>query len=282
MRSVLITGGAGFFGRAFVKHLLKHDRADRICVFSRNEWNQAQLRTELQDDYRLRWMVGDVRDSERLEQAMQGVTVVIHAAALKRIEVGEYNPMECVATNVIGTENVIRAAIKTGVRRAVLLSTDKACNPSTTYGQTKALAERLFQTAKSYAGDGGPAFMVCRYGNVAGSTGSIIPIWRRLIADGVTELPITNPDCTRFWMTVQEAVNLVIDVAADGRDGELYTRNLPAYRLGDLAVAMGATGHRLIAMGRGEKLHEEMLPGFFSSGARMMTVPELREALQHV
>ena len=280
--NILITGGAGFFGRAFVKRLLQDSQAERIAIFSRNEWNQAQMRAELKDDPRMRFLIGDVRDSERLRIAMNGVDVVVHAAALKRIEVAEYNPMETVATNVLGTENVVRAAIDARVHKAVLLSTDKAVNPSTLYGLTKGVAERLFLQAEPYATPFGTKFAVCRYGNVSGSTGSVIPVWRRLIADGHTELPITDPECTRFWMTAREAVDLVMGTIETMDGGELVIPDLPAYRLGDLASVMGATGLRRIQMSGGEKTHEEMRPGETSADARRMSWTELKEAVANV
>lgn len=284
MHSVLITGGAGFFGRAFVKHLLCDTNlpTSRICVYSRNEWNQAQLRAELNNPDRLRWMIGDIRDTERLRRAMEGVDVVVHAAALKRIEVASYNPMEAVATNVLGTENVVNAAIDAGVARAVLLSTDKACNPTTTYGLTKAVAERIFEKAVHYAGPERSKFAICRYGNVSGSTGSVIPVWRRLLADDVTELPVTDPDATRFWMTAAQAVDLVLKAIYTMKGGEMYIPDLPAYRVGDLAQAMGATGMRSIAMGENEKKHEELRIGQSSEHARRMSVEELKEALNGI
>lgn len=289
MRSILVTGGAGFFGKAFARHVLEHLPVERLCIYSRNEWNQAQMRAELGDDPRLRWFIGDVRDLDRLRRAMEGCSTVIHAAALKRIEVVEHNVLEAVATNVTGTENVVKAAIDTRVNSTVLLSTDKACHPTTTYGMTKAMAERIFLTAAmSYAkvpcaSGEFTRLNVCRYGNVAGSTGSVIPVWRRLLADGVTELPLTDPDCTRFWMSARQAVDLVMEAARSRESGRLITPlDLPAYRLGDLAEAMGATGFRRIPMGQGEKLHEEMVPGMTSDKARRMSVEELKEVLTHV
>lgn len=288
MRSILITGGAGYFGRAFVKRLLDWPnglfatRTQRVCIYSRNEWNQAQMRSQLGDDPRLRWLIGDIRDQDRMRRAMHDVDVVIHAAALKRIETVEYNIMEAVATNVMGTENVVNAAIDAGVARAVLLSTDKACNPTTTYGMTKAVAERIFQNALHYAGPRRTRFTVCRYGNVAGSTGSVIPVWRNLMASGDTIVPMTLPTATRFWMTVGQAIDLVAAAIVAGEPGQMMIPTLPAYALGDLAEAMGASGARRIAMGEGEKEHEEMQPGHPSNEARRMTVEELMEALRHV
>lgn len=282
MRSVLITGGAGFFGRAFVKRILSWPTPERICIYSRNEWSQAQLRAEIKDSERMRWMIGDIRDSERMRRAMHGVDTVVHAAALKRIETVEYNVMEAVATNILGTENVVNSAIDAGVGTTILLSTDKACNPSTTYGMTKAVAERIFVNASHYVGARRLRFTVCRYGNVAGSTGSVIPIWRRLMGEGDKLVPMTDPAATRFWMTAKQAVDLVLHAIDWGKHGEIITPSLPAYDLGTLALAMGADGYRPLPMGEGEKLHEEMVRGQPSNEARRMTQAELEEELKNV
>jgi UDP-N-acetylglucosamine 4,6-dehydratase len=280
MRSVLVTGGAGFWGKAFAKRLLDTDGAQRICIYSRNEWNQAQMRAALNNDERLRWFIGDVRDSERLKRAMDGVDVVVHAAALKRIEAVEENVMEAVSTNIIGTENVVKAAIDVGASRAILLSTDKAAAASTTYGLTKAVAEAIFRNAGAYVRDDQTRFAVCRYGNVWRSTGSIVQVWGRLLADGATEVPVTNPDCTRFFMTADQAVDLVLKAIEETKGGDVFVPDLPAYDLRSLAEAMGATGFRPMGMGRGEKIHERMTDeGPDSSQVRRMTVQELREAL---
>lgn len=278
--SVLITGGTGFFGRAFVKHLLANGR-DRICVYSRDEWKQAQMRLALNDDPRIRWFVGDVRDRERLTRAMHGVHVVVHAAALKRIEVGHYNPDEMVKTNVLGAMNVIDAAMSANVMKVVALSTDKAFEPVSAYGVSKAMGEQLFLASNNMRGHGGPIFAVTRYGNVAGSTGSIIPLWRQMIANGATTVPVTDPECTRFWMTAQEAVELVWRTMNTMQGGELNIPTLPAYRVGDLAAAMGVK-MQVTGLGEWEKCHESMKPGMSSDKARRMSVNEIREALKHV
>lgn len=275
---ILVTGGTGYFGRGFVKHLL--DSAERICIYSRGEYAQHQMREALGNNPKLRWFIGDVRDRDRLQRAMHSCDVVVHAAALKRIEVVEYNVLEAVATNVLGTENVVKAAIDAGVKKAVLLSTDKACDPCNAYGMSKALAERIFLSAKHYAGTDGPIFAVTRYGNVAGSTGSVIPMWR----DHLTRhswVPVTDPDMTRFWMTKQEAVDLVFNTIQSMKGGELAIPELPAYRVGDLASAMDAE-MRITGTRGGEKWHEAMEPGKTSDLARRMSVEEIREALKHV
>lgn len=280
MISYLITGGSGFLGNGLVSSLIQRD-AQRICIYSRDEVKHAKMRAAFNDDPRLRFFLGDVRDLERLKLAMRGCRYVIHAAALKRVEAIEYNVIEGVATNVLGTQNVLRAALDTpGVERCVLVSTDKACEPTTVYGRTKALAEDIFRTAHSYAPHG-PTFGVVRYGNVAGSTGSVIPIWRQAMAEG-RECEVRDPDATRFYMTREQAVDFVLDAMYSNQPGELYVPKLPAYRLGDLAVAMGVKACRFTALGNGEKQHESMLPGEPSNLARRMTIQELKEALKTV
>lgn len=277
--NLLVTGGTGFFGTAFVKSALARG-AERVCVYSRGEYRQAQMRDELNDE-RLRWFIGDVRDRQRLRRAMEGVDLVVHAAALKRVEVGEYNPSEMVMTNVMGAMNVIEAAQDAGVEKVVGLSTDKAFAPVNAYGTSKLMAEKLFLAANNTRGKTGPSFAVTRYGNVAGSTGSVIPRWRALLAQGYTTVPVTDPECTRFWMTLQEAVDLVMHTAETMAGGELAIPELPAYRLGDLAEAMGAAPV-ILGLGAHEKRHESMSEILSSDKARRMSVPELREALEVV
>jgi UDP-N-acetylglucosamine 4,6-dehydratase len=277
MHSVLITGGTGFFGRAFARRLLYGNLAERVCIFSRDEYRQSLLRRDFGDDSRLRWFVGDVRDRDRLARAMADVDVVVHAAALKRIEVGYYNPDEMIKTNVLGSMNVIDAATAAHVEKAVLLSSDKAFEPVSPYGQSKALAEALFLAANRT--HRGPRFAVTRYGNVAGSTGSVIPTWRRILEQSPA-VPVTDPDCTRFWMTIDEAVDLVLDTIERMPD-EPAIPELPAFRLGDLAEAMGAFMD-VRGIGAWEKRHESMCSGNSSDRARRMTVAELGEALSRV
>ena len=202
MNSVLITGGSGFFGRTFTQYLLDNNLADRICIYSRDEYKQSVMRHDFVDD-RIRYFIGDVRDLARLTRAMRGVDTVVHAAALKRIEVGHYAPEEMVQTNVHGAMNVIDAAFAAGVEKVVALSTDKAYQPVSPYGQTKALAESLFLAAN--ASHHGPQYSVVRYGNVWKSTGSVVPVWIDLLARGTPRVPVTDPDATRFFMTALEA-----------------------------------------------------------------------------
>jgi FlaA1/EpsC-like NDP-sugar epimerase len=277
--SVLITGGTGFFGHGCVRALLDGKLSDRVCIYSRDEYKQSLMRAEFKDEPRLRFFVGDVRDKDRLTQAMQGVDVVIHAAALKRVEVGELNPAEMVKTNVLGSMNVIDAAHLAKVAKVVMLSTDKACEPTNTYGASKLTAEKLFLAAN--ATHLGTRYSVCRYGNVAGSTGSVIPTWRALAMKGIA-LSMTDPECTRFYMTLTEAVRLVLGTVTSMKGGELAIPQLPAYRLADLSAAIGTTAIKITGLGDGEKMHESMVPGATSAQARRMTVEELREALSHV
>ncbi len=272
MISVLITGGSGFLGNALLEHLLTRPGVQRICIYSRGEFKQAQMRQQFTDK-RIRWMIGDVRDKDRLRWATRGCTHVIHAAALKRIEVGRDNPTEMVETNVIGTMNVIDAAAISGVHAMTLVSSDKAWQPISPYGQSKALAEALVLAAHTERA--GPTYSVVRYGNVWGSTGSVVPMWMGMHAEPV---PITDPECTRFYMSVQHAVQFVLS-ALEGHNGGLHIpSDLPAYRLGDLAEAMGVQTHT-IGLGPHEKLHEGMRDDLLSNEARRMTVAELRGVL---
>lgn len=256
------------------------DGCQRICIFSRGEFAQARMRREFQDDPRLRWFIGDVRDRDRLERAMERVGAVIHAAALKRIEVGAYCPEEMIETNVRGSQNVIWAARRAGVERALLVSSDKAFEPISPYGLSKAMAEYLFSTANDLS-PYGTRFSVVRYGNVWQSTGSIVPTWRELLSAGAAAVPVTDPECSRFFMRLDEAVDLVLGTMKTMRGGELEVPDLPAYRVGDLAEAMGAEMD-VIGLPDHEKRHEAMRPGLSSDLARRMSVEELRGALEQV
>jgi UDP-N-acetylglucosamine 4,6-dehydratase len=216
------------------------------------------MRKDFGESEKLRFFIGDVRDRDRLRRAMEGVELVIHAAALKRVEVGQYNPGEMVKTNVTGAMNVIESAQDAGVKTVVAISSDKACEPLNAYGKSKAMAEDLFTTANNTTRSGkGPRFCVVRYGNVAASAGSVIPIWREFLKMGQTRVPVTDPECTRFWMTIEEATDLVL-WAASSKVTTIAVPALPAYRLGDLAEAMGATPE-VMGLGGGEKRHETMI-----------------------
>ena len=281
MRSLLLTGATGSFGKAFTRRLLQDDLCERICLYSRGEHAQAQMREELNDDARLRWFIGDVRDRDRLKRSMQGVDVVVHAAALKRIETGHLNPVELCRTNIDGSINVVEASQDAGVKKVVGLSSDKACSAIGAYGASKALMESLFLAANNTVPAAGPRYAVTRYGNVWASNGSVVPTWRRLIEAGAKAVPVTNPDATRFWMSLDQAVELVLDTIETMCGGELVVPHLPAYRLGDLAEAMGV---KMIIKGLPghEKLHESMVAGEPSDQARRMSVSELREKLAEI
>lgn len=257
--SILITGGTGSLGRSLVEYLLTHTKARRIAILSRDELKQQHLRMEFQDDSRLRWFLGDVRDLDRLKRAFHGVDYVIHAAALKQVDTGEYNPMEFIKTNVLGSQNVIDASIDAGVKRVVALSTDKASSPINLYGATKLTADKLFVAANNYSFTYGTTFSVVRYGNVMGSRGSVIPYFREIAAQG-KPLPITDLRMTRFWISIESAVKFVIDSLEMMSGGELYVPKIPSMKIIDLANAV-APGAKLeeIGMRPGEKLHEEMI-----------------------
>lgn len=279
---MLVTGGTGAFGRAFVRRMLDEGHR-RICVYSRDEYKQAQMREEFGTDC-VRYFIGDVRDKERLRRAMRGCSTVIHAAALKRIEVGAYNPCEMVKTNILGTMNVIEASQDVrSVRRVVYLSTDKAWQPKSPYGQSKALAESLVLAANDQVGPNGPRYICTRYGNVAGSTGSVIPTWRRAIEEG-REIVMSDPEVTRFWMTMDEAVDLVKQAIVE-KEKDLLIPELPAYRLGDLLHAMIGEIEppplvKVTNLGGYEKLHEGMAEDNTSDRARRMNIDEIRNGLR--
>jgi UDP-N-acetylglucosamine 4,6-dehydratase len=257
--SVLITGGTGSLGKSLVEYLLIETKVRRVAIFSRDELKQQHLRLQLQDDPRLRWFLGDVRDLNRLKRAFHGVDYVIHAAALKQVDTGEYNPMEFVKTNVLGSQNVIDASIDAGVKRVVALSTDKASSPINLYGATKLTADKLFVAANNYSQAYGTAFAVVRYGNVMGSRGSVIPFFQEIAAQG-KPLPITDFRMTRFWISIESAVKFVIDSLEMMTGGELFVPRIPSMKILDLAQAV-APNAKLVEIGMrpGEKLHEEMI-----------------------
>jgi UDP-N-acetylglucosamine 4,6-dehydratase/5-epimerase len=257
--SILVTGGTGSFGKAFLRYVLDNEDPKRVVVFSRDELKQHECRRLFGDDPRLRWFIGDIRDRNRLERAMHGVDYVVHAAALKQVDTAEYNPFEYVQTNVYGSQNVIEAAIDQGVQKVVALSTDKASSPINLYGATKLCSDRMFVSANHYAAHHPTRFSVVRYGNVMGSRGSVIPVFRDLAARGQS-LPITDKRMTRFWITLPQAVQFVVDSFDQMAGGELYVPRIPSMRVTDLAeaVAPGASTHE-IGIRPGEKLHEEMI-----------------------
>jgi UDP-N-acetylglucosamine 4,6-dehydratase len=257
--SILITGGTGSFGKAFLNRILiEHDPA-RVAVFSRDELKQYEMKMTLGDDPRVRFFIGDIRDRERLEMALHGVDYVVHAAALKQVDTAEYNPMEYVKTNILGSENVMTAAIAAGVKKVVALSTDKASSPVNLYGATKLTADKLFVSGNHYSYARGTRFAVVRYGNVVGSRGSVIPFFRRLAEEG-KPLPITDVRMTRFWITLEQAIDFVLAAFESMDGGELYVPRIPSMRVTDLAEAI-APGSEIVEVGfrPGEKLHEEMI-----------------------
>ena len=257
--SILITGGTGSLGKSLVNYLLSETKVRRIAIFSRDELKQHDLRICFKNDPRLRWFLGDVRDIERLKRAFHGVDFVIHAAALKQVDTGEYNPMEFIKTNVLGSQNVIDASIEAGVKRVVALSTDKASSPINLYGATKLTADKLFVAANNYSFTYGTIFSVVRYGNVMGSRGSVIPFFKDLAEQGLP-LPITDLRMTRFWISINDAVKFVIDSLEMMTGGELYVPKIPSMKIVDLAYAVSSNSKiEEIGMRPGEKLHEEMI-----------------------
>lgn len=285
--SYLISGGSGALGTALAKRLMNDATIARIVIFSRGEFRQHQMEQELAplDKHKqLRFFIGDVRDRDRLKRAMYGVDVVIHAAALKRIEVGHYNPIEMVKTNVLGTINVIEAAQDMSVDKVLGVSSDKAYQPISPYGHSKAMAESLFLASNNTGGWSGPKFAVCRYGNVWNSTGSVVPTWWMIkklaeLEGKIAYVPVTDPDCTRFFMTMDQAVDLVLETVRTMKGGETAIPVLPAYRLGDLADAMNC-GTKVAGLPCWEKKHESMNEVSCSKDARRMTVDELKVKLE--
>lgn len=259
-KSILITGGTGSFGKQYVRTLLERYRPRRLVVYSRDELKQFEMEQEFHQEC-MRYFIGDVRDRERLMQAMLGVDYVIHAAALKQVPAAEYNPMECIKTNIYGAENVVQAALANDVEKVIALSTDKAANPINLYGATKLCSDKLFVAANNIAGDHRTRFSVVRYGNVVGSRGSVVPFFKKLIAAGRDHLPITDARMTRFWITVPQGVDFVLRNFARMQGGEVFVPKIPSVRVVDLARAMAPKiPHKLIGIRPGEKLHEIMCP----------------------
>ena len=261
-RTVLVTGGTGSFGKHFVRTVIARYKPKKLIIFSRDELKQYEMAQVFpQDRYPfMRYFIGDVRNPSRLEMAMRDVDYVVHAAALKQVPIAEYNPFECIATNVIGAENVVQAAIQRGVKRVVALSTDKAANPINLYGASKLAADKIFVAANNLSGDLGCKFSVVRYGNVVGSRGSVAPLFQRLIAKGATELPITDDRMTRFWITLNQGVDFVLSSLTYMRGGEIFVPKIPSMKMTDLAHAMAPElPVRMIGIRPGEKLHEMMI-----------------------
>ena len=259
-KSVLVTGGTGSFGKQFIRALLDEHHPKRVVVFSRDELKQFEMANmpAFRNREELRFFIGDVRDADRLQRAFHGVDVVVHAAAMKQVPACEYNPFEAVKTNIHGAENVINAALNQGVSRVLALSTDKACNPVNLYGATKLASDKIFIAGNAYAGAENTAFSVVRYGNVAGSRGSVIPFFLERRASG--RLPITHPDMTRFWLTLEQGVRFVIESINRMHGGELFVPKIPSLKVIDLARAIGPECELDdIGIRPGEKLHEVMI-----------------------
>ena len=260
--NILVTGGTGSFGHAFIRTVLERYQPRRIVVFSRDELKQYEMEQKIQaeDKDRVRFFIGDVRDSERLEVAMREIDVVIHAAALKHVSAAEYNPFECVKTNIHGAENVVMAALRANVKKIIALSTDKAASPINLYGASKLAADKIFVAANNYSGSQNTRFSVVRYGNVLGSRGSVLPFFLNLIASGATTLPITHPDMTRFWITLQQGVDFVLSSLAIMSGGEVFVPKIPSMKVVDVARALAPDlKHEVVGIRPGEKLHETMV-----------------------
>ncbi len=261
-KSILVTGGTGSFGQRFVKTVLERYKIKRLVIFSRDELKQFEMQQNFStSEYPcLRYFIGDVRDEERLRMAMRGIDIVVHAAALKHVPVAEYNPSECIRTNVNGAENVVSAAIANEVPQVIALSTDKAVNPINLYGASKLAADKIFVAANNLSGATGTKFSIVRYGNVVGSRGSVVPFFRKLIADGAEFLPITDAEMTRFWVTLQEGVDFVISNLRFMKGGEIFVPKMASMSVVDMASSIAPElPQKIIGIRPGEKLHEMMI-----------------------
>ena len=258
--TILVTGGTGSFGKQFIKTILGQYNPRKVIVYSRDELKQFEMQQMFNQEC-MRYFIGDVRDGSRLKQAMRDVDFVVHAAALKQVPAAEYNPMECIKTNVDGAKNVIDAAIENEVKKVVSLSTDKAANPVNLYGATKLVSDKLFVAANNIVGKNQTRFSVVRYGNVVGSRGSVVPFFKKLVAVGATELPITDEQMTRFWITLPQGVDFVLKAFQRMQGGELFVPKIPSSRIVDLASALAPElPHKIVGIRPGEKLHETMCP----------------------
>lgn len=262
-KSVLITGGTGSFGKHFLKTVLERYKPKRLIIFSRDELKQSDMALEFpMDRYPfIRYFIGDVRDRDRLDMALRDVDYVIHAAAMKQVTTAEYNPFECIRTNVFGAENIVYAALRRNVRKVIALSTDKAANPVNLYGASKLASDKIFVAANNLAGADGTKFSVVRYGNVFGSRGSVVPFFRKLVADGADSLPITDPRMTRFWITLTQGVNFVLSSMEMMQGGEIYVPKIASTTITDIATLINPTlRQHIVGIRPGEKLHETMIP----------------------
>ena len=258
-KNILITGGTGSFGKKYTKILLENYKPNKIIIYSRDELKQYEMAQEF-DSSIMRYFIGDVRDEDRLNTAMNGVDFVIHAAAMKHVPIAEYNPMECIKTNIHGAQNVINASIKNRVEKVIALSTDKACNPVNLYGATKLASDKLFIAANNIVGIAPTRFSVVRYGNVVGSRGSVVPLFKKLIANEAKELPITDEKMTRFWITLEDGVKFVLKNFERMQGGELFIPKIPSMKITDLAATLAPNlPTKIIGIRPGEKLHEIMI-----------------------
>jgi UDP-N-acetylglucosamine 4,6-dehydratase len=259
-KNILITGGTGSFGKKYTELLLKKYKPNKIIIYSRDELKQYEM-AQVFDDECMRYFIGDVRDEKRLLKAMRGVDFVIHAAALKHVPIAEYNPMECIKTNIMGAQNVIDAALEANVKKVIALSTDKAANPVNLYGATKLASDKLFVAANNLTGDRETKFSVVRYGNVIGSRGSVVPFFEKLIHEGAKELPITDERMTRFLITLEDGVEFVLKNFERMKGGEIFVPKIPSMKITELAHALAPDlPHKIIGIRPGEKLHEIMCP----------------------
>jgi UDP-N-acetylglucosamine 4,6-dehydratase len=262
-KTVFVTGGTGSFGRQFVRSVLQRFKLRKLIIFSRDELKQYEMQAALDAEFghrELRFFIGDVRDVDRLEMAMRGVDYVIHAAALKQVPTAEYNPIECIRTNVYGAENIVTAALRCNVEKIIALSTDKAASPINLYGASKLCSDKIFIAANNLSGDIGTRFSVVRYGNVLGSRGSVVPLFLRLVREGAKEIPITDPRMTRFWITLKQGIEFVLSSMDMMQGGEIFVPKIPSMEIGELAdVLAPGLKHNVVGIRPGEKLHETMI-----------------------
>lgn len=280
-KSILITGGTGSFGHKFTERILKEHDPKKVIILSRDEFKQYQMEKKFpKDKYPMRYFIGDIRDKDRLYRAFEGVDVVIHAAALKQVPVAERNPFEAVKTNVLGAQNIVDAAIDRGVKKVIGLSTDKAVNPINLYGATKLVLEKTFVAGNSYVGEKDTIFSMVRYGNVAGSRGSVIPFFVKLAKEGKKELPITDPTMTRFWITLDQSVDLVLFALKESVGGEVFIPKVPSMKITDLAeVVCPGYKQNVIGIRPGEKIHESLVS---RSEARNTVIYEDKEMTKYI
>lgn len=286
-KSVLVTGGTGSFGQKFVRTVLERYKPRRLIIFSRDELKQFEMGMGLSPDTYpcLRYFIGDVRDADRLQMALREVDIVVHAAALKQVPAAEYNPFECIQTNVIGAENVVRASLNCGVQRVMALSTDKAASPVNLYGASKLASDKIFVAANNLSGSIGTRFSVVRYGNVLGSRGSVIPFFRKLLNDGAESLPITDAEMTRFWITLQQGVDFVLSCLSFMKGGEIFVPKIPSMKITELAKHMAPDlPQHIVGIRPGEKIHETLITeddarSTYELADRYMILPEFWERM---